>query len=419
MTPGETTVARMAAADPWVVAVARAGDVVPGMRRDVLLHAGPPLDDGELVGPLLGALTGALRYEGLAQSDDEARRLLDGGHVGLSPAHDHAAVGPMAGVVSWSMPVFVVRDPATGATAHVTINEGLGRTLRFGANGPDVLERLHWLADVAAPTLHAALDLSGGLSLRELITEALTRGDECHNRNKAATAQLCRTLAPAIVRANHDKEAAADVLAFMGGNDHFFLNLSMAAGKVATLAAGAVPGSPVVTTIAGNGVEMGIRTAGTGDRWFTAPAPRAREGRWLDGRGPDEAGAVMGDSFVTEVNGLGAFALAAAPAISTYIGGTVDALAAVAQEMYAITVTEHPHYRVPYLDYRGTAFGIDVDKVAAAGVAPVVNAGLASKEAGVGQVGASLVRLPLSCFQDAARAGQSDGMRPAQPPASS
>ena len=400
----EATVAAMAGADPVVVGVARAGDVLPGMQRDVLLHAGPPLTDGELVGPMLGALTGALRYEGLAQSDEEARRLLDGGHVGLSPAHDHAAVGPMAGVVSWSMPVFVVRDAATGATAHVTINEGLGRTLRFGANGPDVLTRLRWLADVAAPALHAALELTGGISLRALTIEALTRGDECHNRNKAATAQLCRVMAPAIVRASQDAGTAADVLEFMAGNDHFFLNLSMAAGKTATMAAGHLAGSPVVTAMAGNGVDMGIRVAGTGDRWFTAPAPRALEGRWLDGRGAGDAAAVMGDSFVTEVNGLGAFALAAAPAISTYIGGTVDALVETAREMYAITVTEHPHYRVPYLGYRGTAFGIDVGKVAASGVAPVVNAGLASKEAGVGQVGASLVRLPLACFTQAAAA---------------
>ena len=198
----EATVTAMAAADPVLVGVARAGDVVPGMQRDMLLHAGPPLRDGVFVGPMLGALTGAMRYEGLARTDEEAGRLLAAGHVGLSPAHDHAAVGPMAGVVSWSMPVFVVRDAASGATAHVTINEGLGRTLRFGANGPDVLARLRWLADVAAPTLHAALELTGGLSLRALTIEALTRGDECHNRNKAATAQLCRLLAPAIVRAN-------------------------------------------------------------------------------------------------------------------------------------------------------------------------------------------------------------------------
>jgi hypothetical protein len=391
---------RLTSAAPVVRGVRRAGDAIAGLDAGLVLHAGPPIQVGDLLAPMAAAIAGALVLEGRAPTIDAAHAQLRAGEVELASAHDHGAVGPVAGVITASMPVFEVVDDEHGVVAHATVNEGLGRVLRFGANDDAVLERLRWIAAVAAPALDAALASIGGIALHRLVAEALNRGDECHNRNKAATAQLVRQLAGAIVRTS--PASAADVLDFVAGNDHFFLNLSMAAGKASTMAAGEEAGSSIVTAIASNGHEVGIRVAGTGGTWCTAPAPSADDGRWLDGFTADDAGPLMGDSFVTEVCGLGAFAAAAAPAIATYIGGSVGALNAAAAEMARITVAEHPRYRVPYLDFRGTPVGIDVHRVAATGIAPVVNAGFAARHAGVGQVGAGQLRLPIEPFLEAA-----------------
>lgn len=396
-------VERLTAAEPVWTGMARAGDVIAGLDDGLVLHAGPPISPADLPGPVRGALTGALVLEGRAADADAAARLVDAGEVDLASAHDHGAVGPVAGIITASMPVVVVEDPVSGVVAHATLNEGLGRVLRFGAHDDAVLHRLRWIADVAAPTLDRAVRSRGGISLTTTVAEALNRGDECHNRNKAATAQVVRTLAGAVARTAPSGEAA-DVLEYMAGNDHFFLNLSMATGKAATLAVGPVEGSGLVTAMAANGRSVGIRTAGTGDTWFTASAPQPSEGRWLEGHTAVDACALLGDSFVTEVTGVGAFAAAAAPAIATYIGGSVRSLAAVAEEMRTITIAEHPRYRIAALDYRGTPVGIDVRAVERTGIAPVVNAGFASRHAGVGQVGAGLVRMPIGCFAAAAHA---------------
>lgn len=391
---------RLTSARPMLVGLRRAGDVIDGLDDGLILHAGPPQEPGDLAGPALGSVVGALILEGRASSVEEAELMIAAGEIRLAPTHDHRAVGPMAGTITASMPVFEVVDHSSAATAYVTINEGLGRVLRYGANDAGVIDRLRWLEAVVAPALDDAIRSVGGLDLVEIVTEALNRGDECHNRNKAATAQLVRTLAAPLVEAA--PATAAEILRFMAGNDHFFLNLSMACGKAAVEAAGHEPDAMVVTTISSNGRQLGIRVAGAGDTWFVTDAPRPQTTRWLDGFGPDDAFPVMGDSFVTEVTGLGAFAGAAAPAIATYVGGSVEVLSSITESMYEITTSEHPTYRIPSFDFRGTPVGIDVAKVVATGTTPGVNAGFASREAGVGQAGAGLVRLPIECFEAAA-----------------
>lgn len=391
-------------ARPHLVGTARAGDVIPALDDGVLLHAGPPLEPSELSGPSAGALAGALVYEGRARDVEAATRLLNDGAVPIESTHSHGIVGPMTGVVSASMPVFVLNDPVSGLETYVTINEGLGSVLRFGANSPAVIARLAWIAEVAAPVLDRALREHGPIDLVGVQREALIRGDECHNRNKAATAQFVRLIAADIARTAPDGSTAASVLDFVSGNDHFFLNLSMSACKLAAEVASADPraiGSTIVTTIASNGVRLGIRV-GAGAQWWTAPAPLPHEARWLDGHSRDDAAPLVGDSFATEVAGLGAFAAAGAPAISAYVGGTVADLLAITDRMYGITAREHATYLIPHLDYRGTPVGIDVRAVAATGVAPVVNAGFAGRIAGTGQVGAGVVTLPIEPFLAAA-----------------
>ncbi|HEV7760120.1 MAG TPA: DUF1116 domain-containing protein [Acidimicrobiales bacterium] len=415
-----TAIERMTAVRPRLVDVVPAVEAV-GIGRHQLLHAGPPIGWDAASGPLRGAIIGACLYEGWADTPEAAEQLAAAGSLELSPCHDHATVGPMAGIVSPSMPMWVLED-ATGAGATVsrsTLNEGLGKVLRYGAFDPTVVERLHWMQRVLGPTLASALHRHGPLDVATLIASMLTMGDEGHNRNRAGTALFVRALAPDLVRGvDADERSAdeiADVLAFMAGNDHFLLNVVMAAGKLVADAGAGVAGSTVVTTMARNGTEFGIRVAGTGDRWFTAPAA-VPDGLYLGGFGPGDANPDIGDSAITETVGLGGFAMAGAPAIVQLVGGQVDDARNWTELMYQLTLAEHPVWTLPTLGFRGVPFGIDVLRVVRTGVAPIINTGMAGRVAGTGQVGAGLVRPPLACFT-AALDALADLADPADPAA--
>jgi hypothetical protein len=348
-----------------------------------------------------GAVIGALLYEGWAASQAAAEALVATGGVAFAPCHHVGAVGPMAGVISPSMPVWVVENRAAGNWAYSNLNEGLGKVLRFGAYDPEVIERLSWMGDVLAPALARALDaLPGGVDLKELMVQALQMGDDLHNRNVAATSLLIRRLARALLRADVPRDTAEGILAFLDGNNHFFLNLSMAASKASLDAAHGVPGSGLVTAMSRNGVEFGIRLSGLGARWFTAPAPIPR-GLYFPGYSEADANPDLGDSAITETAGLGGFAMAAAPAMVQFVGGTAEQAQAFTREMAEITLTLNPAFPVPSLNFIGTPTGIDVRKVVETGITPVINTGIAHKAPGVGQVGAGIVRAPLACFEHA------------------
>ena len=327
------------------------------------------------------------------------------GDVRFEPCHQHQAVGPMAGMTTYSMPVLVVENRAAGNAAYSILNEGLGRVLRYGGLGPDVLERLDWMRRVLGPALGSALrSLPDGVDLRSLIAQALHMGDECHNRNRAASALLIKALAPAIASLDSlDSVERRRVLEFAAGNEHFFLNVGMAACKAAMDAAHGVPGSSLVTTMARNGTEFGVRVSGLGNRWFTGPSQVPR-GLYFAGFSADEASPDMGDSAITETAGIGGFAMAAAPAIVQFVGGVPSDAIAHSQRMYEITVGESEAYSLPILNFRGTPTGIDVRLVVQTGILPQINTGIASKRAGVGQIGAGLVNPPMDCFTSALRA---------------
>jgi len=305
----------------------------------------------------------------------------------------------MAGIISPSMPVFIVRNETYGNTVYATQNEGLGKVLRYGAYGPEVIRRLKWMEEVLYPALKAALARSGPIDLKSLIAQALHMGDECHNRNKAGTSLFIRAIAPALVEAV-DAATAAAVLRFIDGNDHFFLNLSMPAMKAMLEPAENIPGCTVVTVMARNGTDFGIRVSATGDRWYVCPAGQPK-GLWLPGFSAEDANPDIGDSTITETGGIGGFALAGAPAIVQFVGGTpADALNATL-EMYEICVGEHTAFTIPALDFRGTPVGIDVRKVIETGLLPRLNTGIAHKEPGIGMVGAGLLTAPMECFRKA------------------
>ncbi len=394
-------VRRMVQGRPVLMGMGPAREVIPGFHDRLLLHAGPPIEWARMCGPQRGAVMGALVYEGMARDEQEAARMAAAGEVEFAPCHHYHSVGPMAGVISPSMPVFLMKNDTFGNVAFATQNEGLGRVLRYGAYGPDVYQRLHWMADVLYPTLRAAIEsIEGGIDLRALISQALHMGDEGHNRNRAGTSLFLRAVTPAIMRTCTDRERAAEVFQFIDRNDHFFLNLSMAAGKALVEAAEGIPGATVLTVMARNGTDFGIRMAGEPKRWFVAPAGRV-EGLYLPGFGPEDANLDIGDSTITETAGFGGLAMAAAPAIAKFVGGTPQDALNATLEMYEICFAEHEHFTIPALNFRGTPVGIDVRRVAETGILPRLNTGIAHKEPGIGMVGAGVLRAPGECFAEA------------------
>jgi len=400
-----TALRRLLDAQPVLVDVRPAGEVIPGMQPNLVLHAGPPIAWERLSAPVRAAAIGAMLHEGLAQDEADAERRVLSGAVRLEPCHHHQAVGPMAGMTTWSMPVLVVENRAFGNRSFSNLNEGLGRVLRYGGLGPDVLERLDWMRRVLGPALGEALRrIPDGIDLRALIAQALHMGDECHNRNRAASALLIKALAPHI--AALDGLASADrqrVLEFAASNEHFFLNVGMAACKASLDAAHDTPFSTLVTVMARNGTEFGIRVSGLGDQWFSGPS-QTPAGLYFAGCSAEDANPDMGDSAITETGGLGGFAMAAAPAIVQFVGGTPADAIGYSRRMYEITLGESAAYSLPILNFRGTPTGIDVRLVMQTGILPQINTGIASRRAGVGQIGAGLVNPPATCFRDALQA---------------
>ena len=400
-TANQTAVERMMSARPVLKAVVPARDVIPGMKDNLFLHAGPPLGWERMSGPLRGAIIGAMLFEGLAADETEASAMVERGEVEFDSCHHHGAVGPMAGVISASMKVYVMENLEHGNRSFSNLNEGYGKVLRYGAYSDDVLKRLRWMNDVLGSALAEALARSNGIDMRALIAEALHMGDEGHNRNKAGSLLYLKLISPLIARVVQDAAMEAEVLQFLGDNALSVLNPVMAACKAMTDAAHGVEGSTIVTTMARNGTDFGIRISGLGEKeWFTAPA-EVPVGLFFSGFTQEDANPDIGDSAITETAGIGGFAMATAPAIVTFVGGTPkDALNATL-EMYEITFAESKFFTMPALDFRGTPTGIDLRKVVELGITPRINTGIAHKNAGVGQVGAGLVRPPIRIFEDA------------------
>lgn len=396
----QRAVEKILAARPVLIDIKPAIEIIPKMTERTILHAGPPIEWKRMCGPMRGAVMGALMYEGLAKDEKEAERLAVGGKIEFSPCHHHSAVGPMAGVVSPSMPVFVVENQEHGNRAYCTLNEGLGKVLRFGAYDREVLDRLAWMRDVLGPGLEAAVGRSEDIDLKAQISQALQMGDECHNRNVAGTSLFLNEIKPHLLASDLDKRAIGEVVRFISGNHHFFLNLSMPACKATLDAANGIKGCTVVTAMARNGVEFGIRVSGSGNRWFIAPAEVPR-GLYFPGYGEGDANPDLGDSSIAETAGLGGFAMAAAPAIVQFVGGTPEDAVGYTREMFEITLAKNTGFALPNLGFEGTPTGIDLRKVLDTGIMPIINTGIAHKRAGVGQIGAGILRAPLDCFKKA------------------
>jgi hypothetical protein len=392
---------KILAAEPVLCDVRRAGELVPELDGGrLMLHAGPPIEWQRMCGPLKGAVCGAIVFEGWASDLAAAEKLAAQGGVQFAPNHHFGAVGPMTGITTRSMPLLVVENRAFGNRAACAINEGLGKVMRFGGNDAEVLARLAWLRDEFGPLLGAALR-SNPVALNPLIARGLAMGDEMHQRNVACSSLLLRAIGASLARSSKSFESLARAFDFMAGNDQFFLNVAMAMGKSILDPSRGVASSSVVTAMCRNGTDFGIRVAGTGDAWFTAPVEMPR-GLYFPGYSAADANPDIGDSAILEAVGLGAFAMAAAPAVAGFVGagGFADAVACT-RAMSEIAAGRNPKWGIPALEFAGAPAGIDVRRVVETGVAPAINTGIAHRLPGVGQVGAGVARAPLACFEKA------------------
>ena len=400
-----TVVEAMKDSAPYLVDVVPAYTVIPELEGKVLLHAGPPIEYSEMTGPMQGSCIGAALFEGWAKDEDEARRQLENKEIKFIPCHHVKAVGPMGGITSANMPVLVVENRLTGNSSYCTMNEGIGKVLRFGAYSEEVVNRLKWMKDILGPVLGKAIrQVEGGINLNVIIAKAITMGDEFHQRNIAASLLFLKEVTPLIVLLDIDDNMKKEVIQFLANTDQFFLNIMMATGKAIVDGARLNEVGTVVTTMTRNGKDFGIRISGLGDKWFTAPV-NTPKGLFFTGFTQDDANPDIGDSAITETVGVGGMTMIAAPGVTRFVGagGFADALK-VSDEMSEICIIHNPNFTIPTWDFKGAPLGIDIRKVVETGITPVINTGIAHKNAGVGQVGAGTVRAPLGCFTKALEA---------------
>lgn len=401
----QKVIQRFRDAQPFLVDVVPAKSVIPELNGKVLLHAGPPIQYGEMTGPMQGSCVGAALFEGWAKDEEEARALLASGEVTYIPCHHVHAVGPMGGITSANMPVLVVKNRLDDTVAYCTMNEGIGKVLRFGAFSQEVVDRLSWMRDVLGPVLSDALRLTeDGINLNVIIAKAVTMGDEFHQRNIAATLVFLKEIVPMILRVDRPEAEKQQVVQFLADTDQFFLNIMMATGKSIADCARKVQEGCIVTTMTRNGRNFGVRISGMGDQWFTAPV-NTPKGLYFTGFSEEDGNPDIGDSAITETVGVGGMAMVAAPGVTRFVGaGGFDDALAVSNEQEKICVTHNPNWTIPTWDFKGTCLGIDIRKVVATGITPLINTGIAHKKAGIGQVGAGTVRAPLACFEKALEA---------------
>lgn len=390
-------VRRIVSADPHLIDIAPAGEVVPGLEDRMILHSGPPIDWSHMCGAQRGSVLGIVLYERWADSVDEAVRLLARGAIKLEPNHDHDCVGPMAGTISPSLPVYIVENRTYRNRAYCRHADW---RQQFGDYGEEALEILRRWRDIWAPALGQGVRQAGGVALKPIITKALTMGDELHNRPVAGSSLFAKAIAAPMVEAGVPPDRLIPTLYYCAFNEFLFLPLSMTAAKSAADPARNVEYSTVVTAMARNGVEFGIRVSGLGDEWFTAPAGKAT-GLLLEGFTDADAGRDMGDSTITETVGLGAFTLAGATAILGITGGKPEDAMRYSRDMYQITAGTSPDFLIPPLGFAGSPVGIDARKVVHTGIRPVLDSAIAHKDPGYPTLGAGLIRAPIECFQKA------------------
>ncbi|MFQ0992114.1 YlbE family protein [Gilliamella apicola] len=402
----QAIIERIRSARPHWIGVVAGKEAVPALAQGYkLLHAGPPITWQDMTGPMQGACIGACLFENWVQDEKHALDLLANGKVEFIPCHSVNAVGPMGGITSANMPMLVVENITHGNRAYCNLNEGIGKVMRFGAYGEEVLERHHWMKESLGPALNDAIKLfENGIDLTALMAQAITMGDEFHQRNIAASALLLRTLSPKLVLLDRNKVEMAKIFDFLSVTDQFFLNLAMAYCKSVMDSAAQIQEGTIVTVMTRNGKDFGIKVSGLGDEWFTAPV-NTPQGLFFTGYSQNEANPDIGDSAITETFGIGGAAMVAAPGVTRFVGaGGADVAYEVSEEMSEIYLDHNMLLQIPSWNFQGCCLGLDILRVVETGITPLINTGIAHKQAGVGQIGAGTVRAPLACFEKALEA---------------
>ena len=401
----EAVIQKITEAQPFLIDVKPGKELIPELNESVILHAGPPIKWEDMTDPMKGSCVGGVLFEGWETTEEGARKLLSEGGVKFIPCHSVDAVGPMGGITTGNMPLLVVKNNADGKKAYCTMNEGIGKVLRFGAYSSEVVDRLKWMKDVLGPALSKALQkIEGGLNINVIVAKALTMGDEFHQRNIAASALFLKDIMPYLLKTDISPAELEEVTVFLADTDQFFLNIMMATCKVIMDSSRVIEEGSIVTAMTRNGDQFGIRVSGLGEEWFTAPV-NTPEGLFFTGYSQEDANPDMGDSAITETFGVGGMAMVASPGVTRFIGagGFEDALS-ISEEMREICIANNSNYAIPTWDFQGTCLGIDIRKVVETGITPVINTGIAHKKAGIGQIGAGTVRVPLECFTKALEA---------------
>ncbi|MFY9967655.1 MAG: DUF1116 domain-containing protein [Nitrososphaeraceae archaeon] len=384
---------------PILVDIKCAKDILPKMKKNSIFHAGPPIDWNRMCGPMRGAIVGTMIFEGFATSWNDALEVIRKGGIDFSSNHDHDAVGPMAGVISPSLPILVVKDRSNGKTCYARFVEN---RVQFGLFDQESVKVLRYWSENLSPPLGKAIRKSKGIDLKPMMARALHMGDELHNRPAAGTLLFASTILPHLLKVCSPNEVL-EVTKYLSENDIFFLCMSMAACKAITKAAHGIQFSTIVTVMARNGTTFGIKVSGLGDDWFTGEANMIK-GLYFPGYSHEDANPDIGDSAITETAGIGAFALAGSPAILALIGGSAEDAIKYTYEMRKITNSLNDTFTLPIINFQGTATGIDIRKVMRTGITPVIDTAIAHRHEGGGYIGAGLVRAPLDPFRNALHA---------------
>lgn len=400
--PNRVAFDRIIASHPWITGVRPASEVIAGMPSNLILHAAPPTNWSDMSDLMRGGMIGAALFERIARTPEEAIAKAEAGEIKFDAAQNYGAMAGGVGSITASLPVVVVEDRSnTNRSCHFLM-EGLGKTLVAGAYNAEVLERLCWFRDSFGPLLNKAIEVLGGIDARELMAEALLRGDELHNCNRAATSLFVNQIALGLLDVDAPADEKRRTLLFLNGNGQFFVSAVLPATQLMLRAAHGIPGCSVVTSIGANGRDCGLKLSGTGDRWFVAPAEVPR-GVLQSGVAMSDVAPGCGDSFLAECAGFGASVLPASPALCPVIGASLPEAARFADGAYRVSLGEHPHYKIPALGFRGIPVGVDARKVIETKALPIIDIMMVHRKPGLGLAGMGLVSPPMRCFEDAVK----------------
>jgi hypothetical protein len=250
--------------------------------------------------------------------------------------------------------------------------------------------------------VRAALRHGGPINVFDIVAQGLQMGDECHARSAACTSLLVKTLIPPMLDAGVSGDTVAAIIRYMADNSHFFLNLTMAAVKATMDAAHGIPYSTIVTAMSRNGVDFMLRVGGLGDNWLVAPVVPMDEAVYYTGYSVADAAGDIGDSAIIETCGLGGMAIAAAPTMAAFVGGSLTYEIAVVQELQTITTAAHKKFSLPAMDSANTPLGIDVRRVVETGTVPFITTGVLHETSPtMGQIGTGIARTPIVVFDQA------------------